>query len=376
MESISYYHYSLDEKTVKDVLDYVKNSSMTDFQIRRDTEIEFEKKFGFERAILVNSGTSALELAMSCMIDIKRDIAYPEIIGPAYGHPAWILAAISNHCKPVFCDVDYITMSLDSNLVEKYINENTAGILFINKAGYVGPEIQKVFDIAKKHNLIMIEDSCNALGHKINGKMAGTTAHFGCYSFSNPKTITCGEGGMLVLNSKELTKHIYSYERDFEEFIEDVRYIGGWYNEKFNKTKSKLYCGRNYNLAPILCQIVKSQIDNINAFISEQRRVYEEYLARNVNLFSYPMDGGPSPSINIVRKMNAAKCKELLDLLKIPSHYKHYKNMSKIFGNNSAEYPVADMFENSVIMLPKSFDLSAKNLDLIAKTVNKFKDFR
>ena len=121
---------------------------------------------------------------------------------------------------------------------------------------------------------------------------------------------------------------------------------------------------------------LKSQIDNINAFISEQRRVYEEYLARNVNLFSYPMDGGPSPSINIVRKMNAAKCKELLDLLKIPSHYKHYKNMSKIFGNNSAEYPVADMLENSVIMLPKSFDLSAKNLDLIAKSVNKFKDFR
>ena len=360
--SINYYDLSLDPSIFEKLNEYLHTVPLTDFSIRLKTEERFKNYFNCKKAILVNSGTTALYLSMLAIKQLlNKDITDNDIsiIGPAYGHPAWIQAARLAGYKLQFCDVKENTLSMNPDILIDSINDTTKVVLFIDKAGYIGEDLFKVKDICNKHNLFLIEDSCNALGHRYNDIYAGTIGDFGTFSFSNPKTITCGEGGLVISNRE-----------DVNGILDDLQYEGGWYNYHRNKDKTFINMGGNFNLCPQNCFIVNEQIGLIEDYLHKQLDIYNKYVSKSISLINFGNNYKYCPSINITINKNANKMHDLYNKMNIRTLYKHYKNMSKFFTSN--RYPVADRLEEEVLMLPKSFNLTDKDINAIVSIYKVF----
>src|SRR3989344_6438765 len=165
---------------------------------------EFEKKFagytGTKKAISVNSCTSALQLVIQAL-GLKG-----EIIVPSFTFVASANAIVTAGCKPVFCDIDYDTCNIDPKKIEEKITKKTSAIMVVHYAGQ-SCEMDKIMEIAKKHNLVVIEDSAECIGGTFYGKKAGSFG-IGCFSFFPTKNMTTGEGGMITLNDEKLAEKI------------------------------------------------------------------------------------------------------------------------------------------------------------------------
>jgi len=164
---------------------------------------EFEQAFanyiGRKRAVAVNSGTSGLYLCMLALGIGKGD----EVITTPFTFIATSNTVIMAGAKPVFVDIDPVTMNIDVSKLESKITKKTKVIMpvevFGSPAGF-----DKVCQIADKHKITVVEDSCEALGSALNGKKAGTFGKLSTFAFYPNKQITTGEGGMILADDDKL----------------------------------------------------------------------------------------------------------------------------------------------------------------------------
>lgn len=179
---------------------------------------EFEQKFAefldVKYCSLVNSGSSANLVAFSALTSYKlgdnRLKPGDEVITVAAGFPTTISPIIQNGMVPVFIDVDLETYDYKVEDIEKAISDKTKAIFMAHTLG--NPfNLDKVMELADKHNLWVVEDSCDALGSKYDGKYVGTVGHIGTFSFYPAHHITMGEGGAVVTNNPLLNKLIKSF---------------------------------------------------------------------------------------------------------------------------------------------------------------------
>lgn len=155
-----------------------------------------EEKFGVPKVHLTTSGTSALEMA--CMLaNIKPG---DEVIAPSFTFSSSINAFVIFGGVPVFVDIRPDTMNIDENLIEAAITDKTKAIMVVHYAG-IGAEMDKILEIAHKHNLIVIEDAAQVVNAKYKGKYLGTFGDFGCFSFHETKNYSMGEGGAICINN-------------------------------------------------------------------------------------------------------------------------------------------------------------------------------
>lgn len=178
----------------------------------------FEKKLakylGVRYALLTNSGSSANLLAISALTSPKlgdrRLQRGDEVITVAAGFPTTIAPIVQNGLIPVFLDVELGTYNIKTDLLEEAISENTKAIMIAHTMG--NPfDIEKVLEVATKYNLWVIEDNCDALGAKYNGKYTGVHGHIGTSSFYPPHHITMGEGGAVYTDDPKLKMIIESF---------------------------------------------------------------------------------------------------------------------------------------------------------------------
>jgi len=156
----------------------------------------FENRLKCKRSLLTPSCTHALEMA-AILIDIKPG---DEVIMPSYTFVSTANAFVLRGAKIVFIDIRPDTMNIDENLIEDAITERTKAICVVHYAG-VGCEMDKIMEIANKHNLYVIEDAAQGMMAEYNGKPLGTIGHLGAYSFHETKNYTsAGEGGLLIVN--------------------------------------------------------------------------------------------------------------------------------------------------------------------------------
>jgi len=156
----------------------------------------FEQKFQIPKALLTTSCTHALEMtAILCNIQ-----AGDEIIVPSYTFTSTINAFVLRGAKPIFCDINPLTMNIDESQIESLITSKTKAIVPVHYAG-VGCEMDTICNIAKKHDLIVIEDNAQGIFGKFRGRYLGTFGDFGTLSFHETKNINCGEGGALFINN-------------------------------------------------------------------------------------------------------------------------------------------------------------------------------
>ncbi|MEO1922945.1 MAG: dTDP-4-amino-4,6-dideoxygalactose transaminase [Nautiliaceae bacterium] len=159
----------------------------------------FEEKLNCKRALLTPSCTHALEMT-AMLIDIKPG---DEVIMPSFTFVSTANAFVLRGAKIIFVDIRPDTMNIDENLIEQAITEKTKAIVVVHYAG-VSCNMDKIMDIAKKHNLFVIEDAAQGMMSFYKNKPLGTIGHLGAYSFHETKNYTsAGEGGLLIINDEK-----------------------------------------------------------------------------------------------------------------------------------------------------------------------------
>lgn len=171
---------------------------------------EFEKKWaetiGTKRALTTVNGTNALITAIN-QLDIGGG---DEVILPAYTFVACLMAITANGAMPVFADIDPATFQMNPEKIEEKITANTRAIMPVHICG-LPADMPRIMAIAKKHNLLVIEDACQAWLAEINHQKVGTFGNAGCFSFQNSKNIPIGEGGAIVSNDDAFMDRCYSF---------------------------------------------------------------------------------------------------------------------------------------------------------------------
>ena len=182
------------------VLDAVNKGHISgDGEYTKKCAKKLEELSGTKRALLTTSCTHATEMAV-LLSDIEPG---DEVIMPSYTFVSTADAFVLRGATPVFVDIRPDTMNIDETLIEDAITPKTKAIVPVHYAG-VGCEMDTIMDIARRHNLTVIEDAAQAIASSYKGKALGTFGDFGCYSFHETKNISMGEGGALLIQNEDM----------------------------------------------------------------------------------------------------------------------------------------------------------------------------
>jgi len=204
----------LDEKELFYMIDASLDMWLTTGRFNDEFEKQLADFIGVKYALTTNSGSSANLLPISALTSYKlgekRLKDGEEVITVAAGFPTTVAPIIQNNLIPVFIDIELATYNIDVNQIEEAITEKTKAIFIAHTLG--NPfNIERVLEIAGKYNLWVIEDNCDALGSKYNGKYTGSFGDISTISFYPAHHITMGEGGAVITNDYELYKIIMSF---------------------------------------------------------------------------------------------------------------------------------------------------------------------
>lgn len=186
-----------------DELEYIRQAIESkkicgDGEFTKKCNAWMEEKFNAQKVLLTTSGTTALDMAM-LLCDLNPG---DEVILPSYTFSSTATSAVLAGAKLVFVDVRPDTMNIDETKIEAAITDKTKVIVAMHYAG-VACEMDTIMDIAKRHNLMVVEDAAQGVMSTYKGKALGTIGDFGCYSFHETKNYSMGEGGALVINNAD-----------------------------------------------------------------------------------------------------------------------------------------------------------------------------
>jgi dTDP-4-amino-4,6-dideoxygalactose transaminase len=190
----------------KILLDSVRSGVWSRANLTTEFEQKWAQLMGAKRCLAVVNGTNALIAALAQAGIGGGD----EVIVPPYTFIATVQSVLMNGAMPVFADTDTETFQIDPKKIEKKITSRTRAILPVHILG-LPADMVNIMAIAKKHNLIVIEDACQAWMAEINRKKVGTFGLAGCYSFQNSKNIPMGEGGAIVSDNDAFMDRCYSF---------------------------------------------------------------------------------------------------------------------------------------------------------------------
>ena len=204
----------LDEEDLMGMIDASLDMWLTAGRFNDQFEKDFAAFLGVKFALSTNSGSSANLLALSALTSYKlgerRLKKGDEVIAVAAGFPTTVNPIIQQGLVPVFVDCEIGTYNINAEQIEAALSPKTKAIFVAHTLGNMF-DMDRILDICKKHNLWLIEDSCDALGAQWNGKKAGTIGHIGTFSFYPAHHLTMGEGGAVVTNDPQLYRIILSF---------------------------------------------------------------------------------------------------------------------------------------------------------------------
>lgn len=188
----------------KEVVEVLRSGAYILGKHNKALEAELSEFVGVKHAVTLNSGTDALHLALRAL-DIG---AGDEVITTAFTFVATTEAIGIVGAKPVFVDIDTNTFNIDAEKIENAITPKTKAIIPVHLYGQPA-NMEVIMDIAKRHNLYVIEDCCQAIGAEIDGKMVGSFGDVGCFSFFPTKNLgAMGDGGLLTTNSQHIKDRV------------------------------------------------------------------------------------------------------------------------------------------------------------------------
>lgn len=221
---------------------------------------KLEKITGTKKALMTTSGTSALEMA-AILSDIQPG---DEVIMPSYTFVSTANAFVLRGAKIVFVDIRPDTMNIDEKLIEDAITEKTKAIVPVHYAG-VSCEMDTICDIAKRHNLIVVEDAAQGVMSFYKGRALGAIGDFGCYSFHETKNYSMGEGGAVLVNREDCVERA---EIIREKGTNRSRFIRGQVDKYTWVDLGSSYLQSELNCAYLYAQIEDPAVINDNRLAS------------------------------------------------------------------------------------------------------------
>jgi len=325
-------------------------------------------------AVAVNSCTAALHLSLIAAGIGQED----EVITTPLTFCATINAIIHAGATPVLVDVG-TDFNLNPELIEKKITPRTKAILIVHFAGRPC-QMDEILDIAKRHNLLLIEDCAHAIEATYNERPCGTFGDFGCFSFYVTKNLVTGEGGMI------LTRHQHLAERIKVLALHGMN-ADAW--RRFSDAGYKHYlvteCGFKYNMTDIQASLGIHQLKRIEKNWQKRKQIWEKYMQALADLpITLPESFSPEvkPSYHLFTilidpKKTKLSRDEFLDRL----HYHnigagvHYLSIpehpfyQKTFGWKPTDYPLAMQIGRQTLSLPLSPKLNEQDVADVIKAV-------
>jgi len=224
----------------KNVLEVLRNGVWCRAGVERSVVSEFEKKWaetlGAKRCLAVVNGTNALIVALR-QLDIGGG---DEVIVTPYTFIATISAILEVGAMPVFVDIDPETFQINPEKIESKITPRTRAILPVHILG-LPVDIVRIMEIAKKHNLLVVEDACQAWLAEVNHQKVGTFGNAGCFSFQNSKHLAIGEGGAIISNDDDFMDRCHSYHNCGRPYGKMPDLVGGSYTIRANNLRMTEY---------------------------------------------------------------------------------------------------------------------------------------
>lgn len=289
---IPYGRQSIDDADIEAVVKVLKSDYLT----TGPAVAAFEKKVadyvGAKYAVAVSNGTAALHVACLAAGIGEGD----EVITTPITFAASANCVLYCGGTPVFADIDPDTYNISPEELESKITPQTKAIIPVHYTGQPC-DMDAILEIARKHDLLVIEDGAHALGASYKGKKIGSIADMTCFSFHPVKPVTTGEGGMIVTDNEELYRKLVLYRshgitrdkdmmQQYEEQLHqssdpalqeaadmlrgDVIDPGGWYYQQ-------LELGYNYRITDISCALGASQMDKLDRFLERRRQIAKKY---------------------------------------------------------------------------------------------------
>jgi len=333
-----------------------------------------QKNLGCQRVLLTTSCTHALEMA-ALLLDIKPG---DEIIAPSFTFVSTINAFVLRGARPVFIDVRPDTLNFDERQLESLITPRTRAVVPVHYAG-VACEMDSILRTAAAHGLAVIEDNAHGFGGTYKGQWLGTFGCLAALSFHETKNFSCGEGGALLVNNKELVERA--------EIIREK----GTNRSRFFRGEVDKYTwvdvGSSYVLGDLLAAFLLAQIEDWQD-IQTRRQVIWDYYSANLRVLAkwhgvglpvVPKHCGQAYHMFYLLTQSFAERTALIRHLKARDihavfHYVplHLSTMGVHFGGQLGQCPVTEDISDRVLRLPFFNALSRGEQDLVIEEILAF----
>jgi dTDP-4-amino-4,6-dideoxygalactose transaminase len=337
---------------------------------------EFEDKFcqltGSQQAISLNSATAGMHITLSALNIGPGD----EIITPSMTFASTVNMIALSGAKPVFVDIDYGTLNINTNLIEEKITKRTRAIIPVHFAG-APADMDKINNLARKYNLTVIEDAAHAVGTYYKGIHTGGFGHTAIFSFHPIKNITTGEGGMVTLNDAALEKKLrllrfHGIERD------------AWkrYGKGGNPSYDIAAPGYKYNMPDVLAALGLAQMERWQEFNQKRTGLAQLYLEGLKDISGIDLPEVPAYDHThawhlFVIKVHAVNRDEFMNRLSDynigyglhfpPAHALNYIKAG--YADNIGLLPETDLAAQKIISLPLFPDMREKDVEYVCKAI-------
>jgi len=381
---IPYGRQFIDEEDIQEVIKTLKSDFITQGPKIKEFESALCEYTGAKYAVVVSSGTAGLHLACLAIGIQKED----EVITSPITFVASANCVLYCGGKPVFADIQEDTVNIDPEEIKNKITKKTKAIIPVHFAGHPC-DLEEIYAIAKKHNLMIIEDACHALGAEYKNSKIGSCKYsdLAVFSFHPVKSITTGEGGAVLTNNKKLYEKLFMLRnhgitKDPTKFTinyqpSTINDYGSWYYEMQE-------LGFNYRITDFQCALGLSQLKKLNKFIQRRREIVEIYNKElsKIEEIILPKERPYVKSswhIYYIRLKNFQRRKEVFERLRkkgigvqvhyIPVHFQPYYRDN--FNYKEGDFPKAENYYKSAITIPLFLNLGKNEIEYI---IEKIKD--
>jgi len=338
-----------------------------------------EERFRIHKTLMTPSCTAALEIA-AMLCDLGPG---DEVILPSFTFVSTASAFVRLGAKPVFVDIRGDTLNLDETLIEEAVTPNTKAIFPVHYAG-VACEMNHIMEIAKRHNLLVVEDAAQGVNAFYDGRALGSIGHLGTYSFHETKNYICGEGGALCINSPDMVERA--------EIIRDK----GTNRKQFFRGKVDKYTwvdiGSSHVLSEICCAFLYAQLEMLDVISERRRKIYQFYrhhlkpleAAGLLRLPHKPDDSDSNYHMFYILVGDMQIRNDLLGFFKQNGieavfHYvpMHTSPMGQKFGYKEGDLPITEELSNCLLRLPFYYEITEEQqLRVVDCLTNFLKDVR
>ncbi len=265
---IFYGHQYIDEDDIRAVVDVLKSDYLTCGPKITELERKLCELTGAKYAVVCCNGTAALHIAaLSAGVGEGDEVITTPITFAASANCALYCGA-----RPVFVDIDPETYNIDPKKVEEAVTPRTKAVVAVDYTGQ-SADLAPLLKICREHNLTLIEDGAHVIGTKYKGQMNGSIADMTMFSFHPVKTVTGGEGGVILTNEEALYKKLLLFRshgitRDAQQMQHEPE--GPWYYEQVD-------LGYNYRMTDMQAALIISQLDKLPMFVRRRKEIVARY---------------------------------------------------------------------------------------------------